>query len=118
MKVGSKVVCVNDTFERWVLFLYENLPVKGEIYTVRQVSLGREKLAEIKDGKIVVNGVSDKHGATVRILLEELRNGEDPLCKGQEKGFSAERFRELDETHEDQDLVTAGDCDKDAWQVP
>lgn len=121
MKIGSKVVCINDTFEAWVHALYEQLPIKDEVYTVRAVSLGREKLAEFdKKGQIIINGVGDKYGGTVRILLEEIKNGEDPMCKGQEKGFSAERFREIEELHEDQELVAAGgeDEERESWQVP
>jgi hypothetical protein len=121
MKIGSKVVCVNDTFEQWVHELYEQLPIKDHTYTVRAVSLGREKFAMVnKDGQIVKNGIGDKYGGTVRILLEEIKNGEDPMCKGQEKGFSAERFRELEEIHEDQELVAVGDEgeERESWQVP
>ncbi|BET68624.1 hypothetical protein ASA1KI_35420 [Opitutales bacterium ASA1] len=99
MQVGQKVVCVNDSFPPHVVELYEQLPVKGTIYTIRAASLGREKLAVIKDGKLVPNGGSDA-SVTVRILLEELHNGPDPFCASQELGFNAERFRELEqETH-------------------
>ncbi|MDD2765618.1 MAG: hypothetical protein PHE83_16775 [Opitutaceae bacterium] len=99
MQVGKKVVCVDDAFPEIIRRLYTELPRKNAVYTVREVSLGREKLAVIKDGKIVPHGASAE-GATVRLLLDELHNGPDPLCAGRELGFNAERFRELEENHE------------------
>ncbi|MGH8018628.1 MAG: hypothetical protein ACREIA_10100 [Opitutaceae bacterium] len=99
MKVSQKVVCVNDVFPPHIIELYDQLPVRDEVYTVREASLGREKIAVIKEGKLVPNGGSDA-SVTVRILLEELINGPDPFCATQELGFNAERFRELEEEHE------------------
>jgi hypothetical protein len=44
MVKGQKVVCVNDTFSPTIRALYKQLPVKDNIYTVREVFLGREKI--------------------------------------------------------------------------
>ena len=86
MQKGQKVVCVNDTFSEFVRHLYEQLPVKGEIYTIREMFLGREKI--VKGGE----------SATVGLLLEELHNPPDPFHQGkQELGFSSERFAPLNE---------------------
>lgn len=105
MRVGNKVICVNDTFPAWVHKLYQQLPVKNETYTVRQVGLGREQLAVADgSGKLVKNGATEQSGGQVYVLVEELRNGPDPLCSARELGFSAERFRELDEVSEDESL--------------
>ncbi len=99
MKVGAKVVCVDDVFPAAIKEFYLALPVKGAIYTVREVSLGREKLAIVKDGKIVPNGASEE-SVTVRILLHELVNPLDPFNGNRaELGFNAERFREVEEEH-------------------
>ena len=56
---GQKVVCVNDTFSPAVRALYQQLPVKGDTYTIREVFLGREKIVRGGDT------------ATVGLLLEE-----------------------------------------------
>jgi hypothetical protein len=99
MKVGAKVVCVDDVFPAVIKEFYVALPVKGATYTVREVTLGREKLAIVKDGQIVPNGASDE-SVTVRILLHELVNPMDPFNGNRaELGFNAERFREVEEEH-------------------
>jgi hypothetical protein len=59
---GQKVVCVNDTFTPTIRALYQQLPVKDNIYTIREVFLGREKIVKGGDS------------ATVGLLLEELVN--------------------------------------------
>lgn len=97
MQVGKKVVCVNGGFPSEVLATYEQIPTRGTVYTVREVTLGREKLAVFKDGKLVINGSSDR-GNTVRLLLEEIHNPQDPLHPAAELGFNAERFREVDQS--------------------
>lgn len=87
---GQKVVCINDTFTQSVRALYQQLPVKGDTYTIREVFLGREKI--VKGGET----------ATVGLLLEELKNPPDPFHQGnQELGFSSERFAPLEELPEE-----------------
>ena len=46
MVKGQKVVCINDTFSPTVRALYQQLPVKDNIYTIREVFLGREKIVK------------------------------------------------------------------------
>ncbi len=83
---GQKVVCINDSFSEFIRALYRELPVKDNIYTVREVFLGREKIVRGGDT------------ATVGLLLEELTNPPDPFHQGeQELGFSSERFAPLNE---------------------
>jgi len=86
MVKGQKVVCINDTFTPTIRALYKQLPVKDNIYTIREVFLGREKI--VKGGET----------ATVGLLLEELKNPPDPFHQGeQELGFTSERFAPLNE---------------------
>lgn len=86
MVKGQRVVCINDTFTQTIRALYQQLPVKGDTYTIREVFLGREKI--VKGGET----------ATVGLLLEELKNPPDPFHQGnQELGFSSERFAPLEE---------------------
>ena len=83
---GQKVVCINDTFPEIIRAIYKELPVKDNIYTIREVFLGREKI--VKGGDT----------ATVGLLLHELKNPPDPFHQGeQELGFSSERFAPLNE---------------------
>lgn len=86
MMKGQRVVCTNDEFSDVVKALYKQLPVKGKVYTIREVFLGRDKVVKAGDS------------ATVGLLLEELTNPQDFIHKGgQELGFSSERFAPLEE---------------------
>lgn len=101
MVKGQKVICINDTFSPAIRALYQQLPVKDNIYTVREVFLGREKIVKAGDS------------ATVGLLLEELKNPPDPFHQGeQELGFSSERFAPLnelpDEKVEEEEVVGVG----------
>jgi len=103
MVKGQKVICINDTFPEFVRAIYKQLPVKGKVYTVREVFLGREKI--VKGGDT----------ATVGLLLEELHNPPDPFHQGQQGlGFSSERFAPMEELpaeeaeEEDELLIGAG----------
>ena len=101
---GQKVVCVNDTFPDIVRAIYRELPVKDNIYTIREVYLGREKIVKGGDS------------ATVGLLLEELTNPPDPFHKGeQELGFSSERFAPLNEIPEEQEEEAAAEVFQGAW---
>jgi hypothetical protein len=94
---GQKVVCINDTFNKFVRALYTQLPEKGKTYTVREVYLGREKIVKGGDS------------ATVGLLLHELLNPPDPFHAGKEElGFSSERFAPLEEVpHEEAEVGEA-----------
>lgn len=89
--IGEKVVCINDTFEPFHRALYQELPIKGKIYTVRESSLGRLK-----------TGVANP-GTSFRLLLEELHNDLDPYMEesiAEELGFRSDRFAPLTEIEE------------------
>jgi hypothetical protein len=101
MVKGQKVVCTNDSFSTVIRAIYQQLPVKGDTYTIREVFLGREKVVKGGDS------------ATVGLLLQELVNPPDPFHAGkQELGFSSERFAPLeslpDETAEEEVFAGAG----------
>ncbi len=101
---GQKVVCVNDSFPDIVRAIYKELPVKDNIYTIREVFLGREKIVKGGDS------------ATVGLLLEELTNPPDPFHKGeQELGFSSERFAPLNEVPDEQEEEAAAEVFQGAW---
>lgn len=86
---GQKVVCVNDTFQDWVFALYNQLPIKGNVYTIRSSSVSR---TDPKD--------TGMNSLEVSVLLEEIKNPIDPHFKGgkQELAFKQDRFRALTKT--------------------
>lgn len=103
MVKGQKVVCINDTFSPTIRALYKQLPVKDNIYTVREVFLGREKIVKAGDS------------ATVGLLLQELTNPPDPFHQGQQElGFSSERFAPLNEIPAEEEAV-AEEVGAGAW---
>src|SRR5213080_1919399 len=82
---GQRLVCVDDRFPKWVVEFFNQLPVKGATYTIREVCLRRETLRGSESG-------------TIALLLEELRNPPDPAHKGgEELAFKSERFAPLEE---------------------
>lgn len=85
MEKGDKVVCINDKFPSWVPKLYQQLPTKGKVYTIREVCLRRETLRGSESG-------------TIALLLQELLNPPDPThMEGEELAFRSERFAPLQE---------------------
>ncbi len=95
MQIGSLVVCLDDVFPEWAKKIYTALPVKGEVYTVREMAPGRGVPFVVENGKIVPNGGGDK-SPEIHLLLEELKNPPDPFCAGRELGFKAERFAPIE----------------------
>lgn len=98
-EIGQSVVCVDDKFEPWVFDLYKQLPRKGSVYTVRDVSLGRSNpnFAVNDDAEIKMVGAD----FDILIRLVELVNPDDPHSEvKQELGFRAERFAEALEVSE------------------
>jgi hypothetical protein len=77
---GTHVVCIDDTFPPSSAKYFEKLPVRGEIYTVRDI--------------IPAQGWNGGH--TCAVLLGEIRNP-PPSHRPQwgECGFSPDRFREI-----------------------
>lgn len=105
MIVGSKVVCIDDTFSSHVACYYDQLPVKGSTYTIRAMMCGRAlPYVRGKDGHIQPGGAGAASGGEVAVLLNELRNGPDPFCVKRELAFKAERFRDLEEEQEQEEV--------------
>lgn len=75
-EIDSKVVCVDDKFPEGIHDYYNALPVKGHIYTVRDL----------------VSGQGFDLSPQLTVLLHELVNR--PNNHGIEPGFKCERFRE------------------------
>lgn len=95
-QTGQQVVCINDHFDPWVYDLYTALPKKGRTYTIRAVSAGRSNptFAVDDEAAITLTGAD----FDILVLLEELRNPEDPHSSvKQELGFRSERFAPLEE---------------------
>lgn len=107
---GQRVVCINDDFEPWVYDLYQSLPKKDKVYTVREVGAGRSNptFAIDDNAEIKLTGAE----FDFLILLKELINGDDPHSSvKQELGFRAERFAPLQDdeaTVEDAEEVGIG----------
>jgi len=98
---GQRIVCISDSWAPWVHDLYKQLPKKDQVYTVRSMRPGRSNPNFVvnEDAEVKMTGAE----FDVLILLEELRNPDDPHSSvKQELGFRAERFAEmLEETHYD-----------------
>ena len=95
MMRGQKVVCINDDFAPWVYKVMHEIPKKGITYTIREVCMRRETLR-------------GSESATVALLLEELKNPQDPTHKGDEEfAFKQERFAPLEELT-DEEIIEAG----------
>jgi hypothetical protein len=89
--VGQKVVCINDDFSATIRHIYKQLPLKDEIYTVRDVRIGRSQ---------VTSGGGGSNDVSYLILLQELHNPDDPyMAEGaaEEMGFRSDRFAPLEE---------------------
>ena len=82
MNVGDKVVCVNDGFDPEVAKLYAALPKKGVVYVIRDIRIGIQP---------------DCRTGDVSLLLVGLVNPRAESRSALERGFSASRFRRLDE---------------------
>lgn len=86
MVVGQRVVCVDDKFPDGIGQIYDELPVEGEVYRIRDVVLGINYKGEPGE---------------VCLYLEELNNPLSKTPPHPERGFNAERFRPLEEDEEE-----------------
>jgi len=76
--INSKVVCIDDRFPSGINDIFNALPRKGVIYTVRDI-------VPAQDWKL---------RGTCAVLLRELENR--PNRHGIEPGFQCQRFAPLD----------------------
>jgi hypothetical protein len=85
---------VNDDFSATVRHIYRQLPRKDEIYTVRDVRIGR---TQVTGGDV-----------SYLVLLRELHNPDDPYMRdgaGEEMGFRSDRFAPLIDTSVEEEAV-------------
>jgi hypothetical protein len=85
MNVGDKVLCVDDRFDPEVAVLYTALPKKGVVYVIRDIRIGIQPDCKTGD---------------VSLLLVGLVNPRAESRSALERGFSASRFRRLEEVKE------------------
>jgi len=81
MQVGSKVVCVDDQFPKELSQFYWRFPIEGPIYTIRDMGVG-----------VSINGEPGE----VYVLLDGIENPRSTQPPYPERGFNAERFREIE----------------------
>jgi hypothetical protein len=85
MTTGSRVVCTDDVFLPEVAACYIKLPVKGRCYTIRNMCVG-------------VNWKNEP--GEVCVHLAEIVNPRSSTPPFPERGFNAERFRDIEEKTE------------------
>lgn len=100
MVEGTKVVCVDDLFPKEVLKYYTNLPVKDKVYTIRSVEVG-----------IGIDGQAGE----VAVTLVELSNPVSNKYPHRERGFKAERFRELEPIKEHEEELAETLTASSSW---
>ena len=81
MRVGSKVVCVDDRFPPEALKLFKALPIQDRMYQIRSMEVGVNWRGEAGE---------------VAVLLEGLITPTSSVPPHRERGFNAERFVEIE----------------------
>lgn len=92
---GEKVVCINDDFDPKMVEDFVYLPTKDEIYTIREVGLGRTHLT------------SPNGSVSYKVTLVEMVNPPDPRRPSdpEELGFRSDRFAPLLDVEQELELV-------------
>jgi hypothetical protein len=109
---NEKVVCVDDKIHPEIAYLYKNLPKKGQVYTVRDCTMGSTN-----------NFSADPYAnISFKVTLEELINDIDPTTVNgcmEELGFRSDRFVPVEEVSEEEEasvLIGVGaESDKPHW---
>ena len=81
VRAGSKVICVDDRFPTEIILFYNHLPIKDKVYVVRGMGVGV--------------GLNGQEGEVV-VYLEGLKNPCSTTPPHPERGFHADRFREIE----------------------
>lgn len=91
MRIGQKVVCIDDSIkpgkEEFVRAVYPNWVKKDETYTIR----------DIRDNNDIVTGIVLKELVNQPIYIHLIEDFQEPA-------FRMDRFRELDEFEETEEL--------------
>lgn len=92
-----KLICIkDDEWPAWARAVMNEFPVKGKIYTLREIQPG--VIGETPVKNVAGNNPLQFTGSrTMHILVEELKNPKHEIT-GIELGFRADRFAELPET--------------------
>ena len=88
MRVGSKVICVDDADPLGLRRFYLHWPVKNQVYVVRNVVMGmsgRVTVEQAQEGQIEVT-----------LYLQGMHNPLSNKPPHPERGYNAERFREIE----------------------
>jgi hypothetical protein len=105
MRIGQKVVCIDDSIkpgkEAFVRNVYKQWIKEGETYTIR----------DIIDNDDIVTGILLKEVVNMPIYIHLIDDIQEPA-------FRMERFKELDEFEEEEELeeVVALDLNSDVFQ--
>jgi len=73
--VGQKVLCIDDSFPRYIADWCDALPIAGNVYTIRGIQLGDDPITGVYD---------------LGLLLEEISSPRK--ANGSEAGFFHTRF--------------------------
>ena len=94
VRAGSKVICVDDRFPTEIILFYNHLPIKDKVYVVRGMGVGV--------------GLNGQEGEVV-VYLKGLENPCSTTPPHPERGFHADRFREIEPPAEveNEELVEA-----------
>lgn len=95
--ISDRVVCINSDFPNHVRDLYEQLPVRGETYVVRDIRLG----------------INFAWEGDISVLLVGLTNPCAESVAGLERGFMASRFRKPEAMKN----IKVGEKEKEAVEV-
>jgi len=109
---GDKVVCLDDKIHPEIAYMYKQLPKKGQVYTVRECTMGSTN-----------NFSADPYAnISFKVVLEELKNPIDPTTVNgcnEELGFRSDRFVPVEEVSEEEEegvLVGVGaESNKPHW---
>lgn len=80
-------MCVNASFSPEIARFYWRFPIEGPTYTIREMGVG-----------VSINGEPGE----VYVLLEGIENPRSTTPPYPERGFNAERFREVEPPAEDE----------------
>ncbi len=92
LKIGMKMVCIDDVWPAWAKVMYNQLPKKGNIYTLRDFGIGcdAKQITENTDKSVLFLGTKE-----YTVWVHELVNPIHPNS-GKEMGFKASRFAPIE----------------------
>ena len=61
--VGQKVLCIDDTFPRYIDDWCDSVPVAGEVYTIRAIQLGGDPTTGVCDAGFLLHEICNPRKA-------------------------------------------------------